>query len=234
MNKTTYMSIALVAVVLGLMMAFQFRTTSSIDRAVPYDRVQELTIEKKQAERDLINLQEEVADLTAKLAEASQGQHGATGALASELFKNKLYAGLIPVEGPGLEVTLQNSPETERPGVSFAYNNIKDDDLLKVINDLRGAGAEAIAVNDQRILATSEVRLAGNHINVNLTRLSPPYKVLAIGSPGALKSSLEIRGGLIEYLGDLGILVTVETRDNIKVPGYTGGLRFEYARPVQK
>lgn len=234
MNKSTYISITLVAVVVGLMMAFQFRTTSSIDRAVPYDRAQELTIEKKQVERDLNHLQEEAADLEAKLREASKGQNEATGALASELSKIRLYAGLVPVEGSGVEVTLDNHPESGRPGGNSSFYNVKDDDLLKVINDLRGAGAEAIAVNDQRILATSEVRLAGNHINVNLVRLSPPYKVTAIGNPGTLKSSLEIKGGLVEYLGDLGITVTVEPRDKLAVPAYNGDLRFDYARPVQK
>lgn len=217
----------MVAVVVGLMMAFQFRTTSSINQAVPLDRIQELTMEKKQTERDLSQLQEEVADLEFKLEEAGKGHTAATGALESELFKNKLYGGLVPVEGQGVEVLLDN-----RPGSSFY--TIKDDDLLKVLNDLRGAGAEAISINDQRIIATSEVRLAGNHINVNLTRLSPPYKVCAIGPSATLKSSLELRGGLTEYLNDLGVAVTVQSKDRVLVSAYTGSLRFDYAKPTQK
>ncbi|MCL6635698.1 MAG: hypothetical protein K6T29_08030, partial [Peptococcaceae bacterium] len=92
MNKSTYLSITLVAVALGLMMAFQFRTTTGIDRGVPYDRVQELTIQKKQLEADVEHLQEEIADLTVKLEEAGKGYDEATGALASELAKIKLYA----------------------------------------------------------------------------------------------------------------------------------------------
>ena len=106
----------MVAVVLGLMMAFQFRTNSSVDQAVPLDRVQELTIEKKQVERDLTQLKEESADLQFKLEEAGKGHTAATGALESELLKNKLYGGLVPVEGQGVEVLLDNLP-----GSSF-YN----------------------------------------------------------------------------------------------------------------
>jgi len=227
LKKTTYLSISMVAVVVGLMMAFQFRTNSSVNQAVPLDRVQELTIEKKQVERDLTQLKEESADLQFKLAEAGKGHMAATGALESELFKNKLYGGLVPVEGQGVEVLLDNLP-----GSSFY--NIKDDDLLKVLNDLRGAGAEAIAINDQRILATSEVRLAGSHINVNLTRLSPPYKVVAIGPSATLKSSLELRGGLKEYLNDLGVSVTVQSKDRVLAPADNGPLRFDYAKPTQK
>lgn len=234
MKKSTYLSITLVAVVLGLMMAFQFRTTSSVDRGVPYDRVQELSMQKKQLERDLDHLQEESADLNAKLEEAGKGHTEATGALESELSKIRLYAGLTPVTGPGVEVILENLPEPTRPGGNPSLYTIKDDDLLKVINDLRGAGAEALAVNDQRILATSEVRLAGNHINVNLTKLSPPYKVTAIGNPGTLTSSLEIKGGLVEYLNDLGIVVKVQQKDKVTIPAYAGALHFDYAKPAAK
>jgi uncharacterized protein YlxW (UPF0749 family) len=226
LHKTTYLSISMVAVFIGLMIAMQFRTNNSVEQAVPVDRLQELTIEKKQVERDLEQLKEEFADLQIKLEEAGKSHTAATGALESELFKNKLYGGLVPVEGQGVEVLLDNQ--------EGSFYNIKDDDLLKLLNDLRGAGAEAIAVNDQRILATTEVRLAGSHINVNLTRLSPPYKVVAIGPSGTLKSSLEIRGGLTEYLSDLGVSVTVESKDRVLVPAYTGSLRFDYAKHTQR
>jgi uncharacterized protein YlxW (UPF0749 family) len=216
----------MVAVFLGLMIALQIRTNSIIEQAVPADRVQELTFEKKQVERDIAQLKEELFDLELKLDEAGKSHTAATEALESELFKNKLYGGLIPVEGQGVEVLLDNQ--------EGSYYSIKDDDLLKILNDLRGAGAEAIAINDQRILATSEVRLAGSHINVNLTRLTPPYRVVAIGPSDTLKSSLELRGGLKEYLNDLGVSVTVQTKDRVLVPAYTGPLRFDYAKTTQR
>ncbi|NPV72717.1 MAG: DUF881 domain-containing protein [Pelotomaculum sp.] len=230
MTRSIYFSITLVAAVLGLLMVFQFRTTSSIDRGIPYDRVQELAMEKKQVERDIAQLQEEAADLSAKLNEAGKGYNEAAGALESELAKVRLYAGLTPVQGPGVEVVLENLPGPAGTGLY----TIRDDDLLKVLNDLRGAGAEALAVNDQRIIATSEVRMAGNHINVNLTKLSPPYRIKAIGNQAALKSSLEIKGGIAEYLSDLGIKVTVQTNENIFIPAYSGTVDYEFARPAVK
>ncbi|OPX88365.1 MAG: hypothetical protein A4E53_02003 [Pelotomaculum sp. PtaB.Bin104] len=233
MNKSIYASIALVAVSLGLMIAFQYRTTSSVEQGVPYGREQELTAEKIQLEKDLEHLQEESADLSAKLDEAGKGQSEAARAIKSELSKIKLYAGLIPVEGPGVEVSLENLSDPKQGGSAELYT-IKDDDLLRVINELRGAGAEAIAINNQRILATSEVRLAGSHIVVNMVKLSPPYKVAAIGNATTLKSSLEIKGGLAEFLGDLGITVKVNARDNILIPAFTGGLRFDYAKTTQR
>ncbi len=234
MKREVYASIILVAVALGLLMAFQFRTNSSLDKGVPYDRLQELTIERKQLERDIEQLNEEAADLTAKLEEAGRGYEEAVSALQKELFKVRLYAGLVPVCGPGIEVILDNPPAgSAAKGPSVLYY-VKDEDLLKVVNELRGAGAEAIAVNGQRILSTSEIRQAGGHINVNTVRLSPPYTVAAVGNPSRLKSSLEIKGGLVEYLSDVGIVVKVLEKDETVIPAYSGPLRFDYARPVQK
>jgi uncharacterized protein YlxW (UPF0749 family) len=217
--------------ILGLMISFQFRTNSSIASGIPTERYQELTIEKKQVETDLTHLEEEIGDLTAKIEEAMKGRTEAAGVLESELNKIKHYAGLTAVMGPGVEIAMKNPPESQG---GAGYYNIRDEDLLKVINDLRGAGAEAISINDQRILATSEVRQAGNHINVNLSRLSPPYRIIAIGNPGTLKSSLEIKGGLVEYLAANGTIVEVHQSDNVQIPAYSGPLRFDYAKHVQR
>ena len=213
------------------MISFQFRTNSSPTEVVPSERYQELTIEKKRVETDIPDLEEEVADLAAKIEEAQKGRTETAGVLESELNKIKLYAGLTPLVGPGVELTLENPAET--PG-SAGFYNIRDEDLLKVINDLHGAGAEAISINEQRILATSEVRQAGNHININLTKLSPPYRINAIGNPGTLKSSLEIKGGLAEYLAASGTNVKIQQSDSIRVPAYSGSLRFDYAKHVQR
>lgn len=232
MNKLTYISITFVAMVIGLMMAFQFRT-AGVNQGVPYNRAQELTVEKKQLEKDLEHLQEKAADLAAKLEEAGKGTSEAAAALEEELSDVRLYAGLVPVGGPGIEVLLENPPGPAGSGIGLGSYAIRDDDILKVINELRGAGAEALAINGQRIMATSEVRMAGNHISVNLTRLSSPYKITAVGDSNALKSSLEIKGGLVEYLNNLGVVVTVQTKEKVVVPAYKGVLRFEYAEPCR-
>lgn len=227
MNKTVYFSITLVAVILGLMVAMQFRITHTVERGVPYGREQELTMEKRQLEKDMTQLREEVDDLTDKLAQAGKGDIQATDVLNSEYLKIRAYAGLTVVEGPGVEVLF----ESVNPNIY----SVKDDDLLKVINDLRSAGAEAIAVNEQRILATSEVRQAGSHINVNLAKITEPYTITAVGNATTLKSSLEIKGGLVEnLLQDRGIEVKVETKDSILIPAFTGALQFDYAKPTQR
>lgn len=231
MQKSVYVSIATVSLVLGLLIAFQFRTTSSLAGGVPVDRFQELTIERKEVEQDNAHLEQEAADLAAKIEEAQKGRSQASDVLESELSKVRMYAGLTSLTGPGVEVIMENPSERD---VYSGFYSIRDEDILKVINDLRGAGAEAMAVNEQRILSTSEIRLAGTHINVNMVRLSPPYRILAIGNPGTLKSSLEIKGGFVEYLSANGITVVVQQWEEVNIPAYNGSLRFDYAKPVQR
>ncbi len=71
---------------------------------------------------------------------------------------------------------------------------IHDEDLLKLVNELKAAGAEAITVNEQRVVASTEIRCAGPTISVNNNRISPPYVIQAIGDPAGLESALKMRG----------------------------------------
>lgn len=224
MNKSVYFSIAFVAFILGLMVAFQFRITNATE--IPYGREQELLMERRQLESDMAQLHEEVGALSAKIEEVDKGNLDPTDAYYSELLRMRLYAGLTGVAGPGVVVTLDNPAEDLRTAVT-------DEDLLRIINDLRGAGAEAIAVNEQRIIATSEIRRVGKIVNVNITKVTAPYVVTAIGDAAALKVSLEVKQGLVDSLRASGIMVTVEDKDYVEIPAFTGTLQIEYAKPTQ-
>lgn len=232
MKWSTYLSLALVALILGLLLVLQFRVVRYIEQGVSSGRAQELAVELRQLEKEKTKLAAEASDLSAKLQKVSQGQAEAERALEDELEKAKLLAGLVPVTGPGIEVTLDNPPANR--GLVASLYVIRDEDLLRVVNELRGAGAEAISINGQRIVATSEIRWAAPFINVNLTRLVPPYHILAIGHPGNLRSALEIPGGLVEYLQDLGVQVKIQTHEHLTVPGYSRPVEFRYAKPVVK
>ncbi len=227
MKRSFYFSVTVVALVIGIMLAVQFRTNRYIEQGVPSDRAQELTSELSQLEKDIDKLEADVNDLEVKLEQARKGQSQAMQAINDELEKTKYFAGFVPVKGPGVEVLLNNPPREKSVG---ALSNIRDEDILRLVNELRAAGAEALSVNGQRIIATSEIRLAGSFINVNLTRLAPPYRVLALGDREKLKSALEIPGGLAEYLRELGIQIDVHTRELLVIPAYTGTLELNFAK----
>lgn len=219
-------AIGLVCVILGLMLAVQFRTTSDIRASVGYQRMEDLTLQLKEMEKERAGLQEELGKLRTLLANGE----GSSG----ELARVRMEAGLTPVSGPGVILTLDDSKRSRQPGENPNLYLIHDDDLLKVINELRAAGAEAISINDQRLLAMSEIRCAGPTLSVNNSRSAPPYEIHAIGNPQTLENALKMRGGVIETLQFWGIQVSVKKNESLIVPAFKGTYRFEYAKSIKE
>lgn len=217
-------AIALVCVVLGFALAVQFRTTQDIRSSIPFQRIEDLSQRLNQTEKERDSLIKQVNELRkSSLSEASSKE--------AELLK--MGSGVVPVEGKGVIVVIDDSKRLTKPGENPNLYLIHDDDILKVINELWAAGAEAISINEQRLIATSEIRCAGPTLSVNNTRYSPPYEIRAIGDSQTLENALKMRGGVIETLQFWGIQVTVKTQDLVQVPAYKGTFRFEYAKPVK-
>lgn len=217
-------AIALVCVVLGIMLAVQFRTTQDIRSTVPFQRIEDLSQRLSQTEKERDALLKEVHTL--------RQTSGSANGLESELIK--LGAGVVALQGPGVVVTIDDSKRPSKPGDNPNLYLIHDDDILKVINELRAAGAEAISINEQRLIATSEIRCAGPTLSVNNTRYSPPYDIRAIGDQKTLENALKMRGGVVETLQFWGIQVTIKTAEDVFIPAYKGTFRFELAKPVKE
>lgn len=232
MNGKKHISIALVSLILGLLLALQFRVSLlPKPAAAPDNRVEELAAELVDLNKQRESLRAELADLEEKVQTARQGIVQAEEALTKEVEKHRILAGFTEVAGPGVEVTLQNVPYEGAADADPAVFAIRDTELLRVVNDLWSEGAEAIAVNGQRLVGTSEIRQAGPYINVNLTRISPPYQIQAIGDPDALRHLLEASGGLVEQFGGWGIEVRVEVKERLELPAYHGPMNLKYAHP---
>ena len=142
----------------------------------------------------------------------------------------KVKAGLTALKGPGVLVTVDDSKVQTKPGQNPNLYIIHDDDLLRLLNELKAAGAEALAINQERLLDISEVRCAGPTVSVNNTRFTPPYEIRAIGNPKTLESALRLRGGIVETLKFWGIQVAVKPEQNVVVPAFKGSRHLEYAK----
>ena len=153
-----------------------------------------------------------------------------------ELSNARFLAGLTPVQGPGVVVTLTDSRNKmpAMPQKLSSPNIIHDSDINPVVNELKAAGAEAVAVNDQRIVATSSVRCIGPNIFVNGISLTPPFVIKAIGKPKALAASVNLPGGVAAQLkmSDPAMFSVREDME-LTLPAYSGGSRPHYARPAQ-
>lgn len=230
-------AISLICVILGLMISLQFRSVQNGGGAVTIQRVEELTAQLKQVEDENNSLKLQVSQLQNKLDEyetSSSQTNTIISSLREQLENVNILAGLTDVQGPGVIVTLNDSKQEIQPGEDPSLFLIHDDDLLKVLNELRAAGAEAVSLNEQRIVATTEIRCVGPTVNVNSVRFAPPYVFKAIGDPDTLEAALMLKGGVVDTLRYWGIEISIKKADKIIVPRYNGTLNFKYAAPVKE
>lgn len=158
--------------------------------------------------------------------------------LARQLDRLSAATGAAPVVGPGMVVRLDDaSPDTGGAGVdpraeTSTEGRVSDRDLQTVVNEVWAAGAEAVAVNGQRLTAQSAIRAAGEAVLVDFRPLSPPYVVRAIGDPARLRPAFVdgFGGSYLQALGEYGITSAVRDAERLTLPASVGvGLRYAVA-----
>ena len=151
-----------------------------------------------------------------------------------ELQENNKILGLTDVSGQGLIVTLQDNQNVTLDTIgaldNISYYLVHDEDLRIIVNELKNAGAEAISINDQRIVHTTSITCDGNVILVNNIKLSSPFTIKAIGNSASLSGALLRPGGYIETLNSTGIITNVKKSDNIKIQKYDGVMSSKYLK----
>lgn len=183
--------------------------------------------------QQIIELQGDIAKYRDQVAQSG----GASEILKTELNRAEMLAGLTDVEGSGITVVLKDGSRQQAAGniiVDDNYGIVHDSFVLTFLNELRAAGAEALSINDERILATSEIRCAGPTISINNTKKSAPFEIKAIGDPDTLENALKMPGGAIEQTKFYGIDVTLKRSNKLTIKKYTGSGIYKYASPVLK
>lgn len=176
-------------------------------------------------------LQTDLAKYREQVAESG----GAAKILKEELNRAETIAGLTDVSGNGIIVTLKDGSDQLVGNVTYddGYGIVHDSYILTILNELRASGAEAISINDERILATSEIRCAGPTVSVNNTKLAAPFEIKAIGNSDTLENALRMPGGAIEQSVFYGIDVTIKKSNNLLIKKYSGATTFKYATVVE-
>jgi uncharacterized protein YlxW (UPF0749 family) len=227
--KGLHWTIAIVGLALGVLLAMQFKLTTEINKTEPVQRTQLVANQVNGLKNDRELLQGEVNSLRSSLDEISAGPDDAE--LKEQLDRSRILAGVTELRGPGVEVTLNDSNIALKPGENPNLYVLHDEDVLRVLNEIRAAGAEALSLNGERILASTEVRCIGPTIVLNKDkRLAPPFVITAIGDPDTLESSIKMKGGVAETLQFWGIQVGVKKMNQVTVPAYSGGVKFDYAK----
>lgn len=224
-----------VCLILGLVLAAQFKNVQNVGGSVSLQRAQELTTQIQWLNAEISGYQQRIRDLERTLWEyenSAKDEGKINEALYKDLEKTRILGGLVDLEGPGVVVTVNVIETEDWMGETRIVRNVYHDDLLRIVNELNAAGAEAISINDERIIATSEIRDAGSSIVINTHRHTIPFEIKAIGNPDTLEASLKLLGGVIDTLG-AELEIKIKREDSIKITKYQYPIKYDYAKPVQ-
>lgn len=222
---TMTICIGFTALILTMVMFTQFKTVEETDiTAIETMRETELRTE-------LASIKSKYEEIDEKLTETENRINEYKTELANNADSSKLledevkeaedYLGYTSLKGEGVVVTLEDN---EMKDIDYS-------DLLELVNELNIAGAEAISINEERIVSNTDISIVNySFILVNSKKLSGPYIVRAIGDKKYLESAITIKGGFIDRLEADGKTIKYDLEDNIVLPAYDETLSFKQAK----
>ena len=143
--------------------------------------------------------------------------------IEAEIKEDRKLLGLTEVTGPGFIINLDDNRQINSSEVlNVSDYLVHEGDLTYIINELFNAGADAIAINDQRITSKTSIHCDGNIIRINGEMVSVPITIKAIGYPERLDYALNRPGGYLEILANAGVQVYVQKSEKITLPKYEG------------
>ena len=233
----------IVAIVLGVMcfaltcgICIQVRTVEGTNSAVSNDYEEnnlraEVLRYKERYDNKVKDLEKAESELERERESATQNDT-ALKEKEKEITEGNKIIGLSEVTGSGVIVTLSDSKKDVNSSLDPSMLLVHDTDVLSVINELKNAGAEAISINDQRLVTTSGIICGGNIIEINGEKVGAPFEIKAIGLPEQL-AALDRPNGYLDILRGWSVGAKLEKSNNITIPKYTGTFTYEYARGVE-
>lgn len=228
---TMTITIGLACFVLVLVMFMQFKVVNQTDiTSIETMREAELRTELANWKSKYEETNEKYEETVAKIDEykqTKQSNEETEKIVDSELEQVDLLLGKTDVEGEGIEIILR---ETENKDIS----QINANDLLLIVNALKLAGAEAISINEQRIINMSDIVNINTQnsynlfIKVNGQRIVAPYVIKAIGNQTYLESELIGNGGYVDELKKIGHDVTIEKVNKLEITKYNDEIKTKY------
>ena len=224
-------TIGLVCVLLISIMFAQFKTVEQTDitgiETAREEELREMLASWKSKYEEVNQKVEETTHKIDEYKDKAASIEETNNLLDKELLQTDKLVGKTDVTGEGVIISLTDNQDTQ----------IEDTDLLKLVNELKLAGAEAISINGKRIVNMSEIVNVNGTILVNTERITSPYTVKAIGNQKYLSSALSLKNsGYIDKYTSYGKTISMSVEKNIKILAYSGGknlMEFRYAKEAK-
>lgn len=219
----------IVFMLLGTVMAWQLKSTLNAKRIAASSALNASVLRE-----EITELKQDIEELRAAIDENIALQNDIIreyialqndNQLSREWEIIKLHTGLVGVEGPGITVTLNDAPVRE-PDMPTSWFIIHDSDIRAILNDLKKAGAQAIAINGERVVPMSEPVCAGPTIIINGNRYPVPFIIEAIGDPDALTEAMNLSSKVAE-LKHFNIQVDIKKSEKITISKFSGADKLD-------
>lgn len=227
MNKSKmimYTTIGLMSLILVYVMFIQFRIINETDtQGIEIMRETELKETLAQYKENYEKVNEEMIDIQEKINEYQKNEESEEETiklLEKDLEDTNMKIGLTNVQGEGITITLKDTSD----------GTVGYEDLLWLVNELTLAGAEAISINGQRIVAMTDIVNPSNFIQINLQRVASPFEIKAIGDTKHLESALSIKNGYIDTIkNEQKCEISLKT-GNVTIEKYNGNLTLDFVK----
>jgi uncharacterized protein YlxW (UPF0749 family) len=253
-KRTSWLlTLSSVCFVFGGLLAVQLRAMQTVrSNRVEARKGLEMAKEQTQAARAKMLAEQtkraaseaQVKELTGKLAATGSLSQAQIKKLAGQIKETQALAGLSPVRGRGIRLTISDSPQARefQDPSGFGPGMVHDFDLQQIVNELRAAKAEAIAIRGgggplMRVTGFTPIRCVGPVIQVNYEVVASPFVIEAIGEQGALESVINLPGGVVDNLrvGKPGFIpplpIRLEKVDQLDLPASENVPKLRIAQP---
>lgn len=233
-KKQIAITLGIMCLILSIAISIQIRTMNSAgstaSRTLADNELRDNVLRWKEK---YDNLSQELKIVEKRLEEVRQQatqNDTSSRAKEEELKKNNTLLGLTNVSGSGIVIQIEDGKDKS----IFSIDNpsdllIHNDDLISLLNELRNAGAEAIEINEQRIIDTSSITCEGNIIKINGEKIGSPFTIKAIGSQALLYGSIMREGSYLELMRERGVSIKkVSQEDTIYINKYKRTISPKY------
>ncbi len=231
------LGIFILCLMLGLGIVVQSRATDGLRLYVSPKTIDDYVTTTETEEKEVQRVRDLIGEAEVKLklyesieTEDRKSYEAITMAMEKEIAEYQVFSGLTKVQGPGLTITIDDGTRPLFAGENINNVLVHDSDVIRIVNDLKGCGAEAIAVNGQRIIHITSISCSGYTIRINGITYARPFVIQAIGNAERMRSVLNSPVGYGTILKDMGILFKTEKSEDLILPAYGGDVRYKYMK----
>ena len=221
-------TIGIICILLTSVMFLQFKSVQVIEASgVGQKRETELRTEYstlKDKSSEMKQQLEEIQNTTKEYTDQSSDVQATMDLLKSDVDKARCDLGYTDVKGPGIILTIADGKNAANDKEQVITYN----DLIMAINELKYAGAEAISLNDERVVNNSFVANISEYMVMNDNRISGPYTIKVIGDSKNLESVINIKGGIKDYLESYNKQISYTVENEVYINKYNGNVEINF------